>query len=99
MKHFLVEITYTASPEAVAAARPGHRAHLQTGYDSGMLLFSGPQTPPVGGLVLARAASLEAVQAFFAQDPFQTSGVATYRFLEFNPVLHQAFLTDWVSGN
>jgi uncharacterized protein YciI len=96
MKHFIIEITYTASPEEVAEVLPDHRNFLALGYEQGRLLFSGPQLPKKGGIIVARDRSLEEIQTFFADDPYQTRGVATYRFIEFEPVKRQEFLEDWV---
>ncbi len=98
MKHFLVNIDYLLPVEQLAEILPHHRAFLQTGYDSGLLLCSGPKNPKTGGLVIARADSLEDLQAFFSKDPYQTSQVAEYNFVEFEPVKHQPFLADWVAG-
>lgn len=97
MKHFVVEITFSVPFEKVEPVVPAHREFLQGGYDAGLLLMSGPQNPRVGGIVVARAESLEAIQALFAKDPYQLNGVATYRFVEFNPVKRQAFLESWVA--
>jgi uncharacterized protein YciI len=97
MKHFIVEITYTVPFEQLADVLPEHRAYLQIGYDAGKLLLSGPQVPKVGGMVVARAASLEDIQEFFAADPYQKKGLATYRFVEFNPVKFQSFMEPWLS--
>ncbi len=97
MKHFIVEITYLVPVEALAEILPHHRTFLQTGYERGLLLLSGPQAPRVGGMVVARAESLEKLQAFFKDDPYQQNKVAEYRYVEFEPVKHQAFLADWVN--
>lgn len=96
MKHFIVEITYTVPAEQLGDTVTEHRAHLQTGYDAGLLLFSGPQVPRVGGIIVARAASLEELQRFCAADPYQLKGLATYRYIEFAPVKHQAFIAPWL---
>ena len=98
MKHFIIELTYTISNEQIAEITPEHRAFLQTGYDRGWLLMSGPQVPRTGGLVVGRAPSLEAMQQFFQDDPYQKKGAATYRFIEFDPVRLQPWMKDWVSG-
>jgi len=98
MKHFLVEITYLAPLEAIDAALAEHRAFLQTGYEKGMLLCSGPLAPRTGAVVVARAESAEVLQAFFRADPFQVKNLARYRIAEFQPVKHQAWLADWVAG-
>lgn len=99
MKHFLIELTYSAPIEKIDEAVQAHRAYLQVGYDSGMLLCSGPQNPKTGGIIIGRAESKEAIELFFNQDPFQKQGLAIYRFVEFNPVKHQSFLASWVQGS
>jgi uncharacterized protein YciI len=98
MKHFLVEITYTTSAEVRELVLPSHRAFLQTGYDKGWLLMSGPQSPKVGGIVVARAPSMEVLQAFFADDPYRLKNVATHRFVEFEPVKRQPLVEGWCNG-
>jgi uncharacterized protein YciI len=100
VKHFLVEITYAAALDAVDAAVAAHRNFLQTGYDRGWLLMSGPRTPRTGGIVLARAPSQQAIESFFRDDPFMQQGLATYRYTEFTPVKHQNFMVEWCkAGN
>lgn len=98
MQHFLVEITYTAPPLRMAELVSAHRAFLQQGYDSGLLLLSGPQHSRQGGVVLARAADEAMLRAFFAQDPYVLAGAADYRYVGFDPVKHQPFLSDWLTG-
>lgn len=97
MKHFLIEIEYTAPMEIINMIVGEHRQFLQTGYDKGWLLMSGPKSPKTGGLVIARAPSLQAIQEFFFNDPYQQHKAATYHFIEFDPVKHQSFLADWVT--
>lgn len=98
MNHFLIEITYTAPLERIDELLPAHRAFLQEGYDRGVLLLSGPQNPRAGGIVIARAASFDELDRFFAADPYRREGVADYRFVEFNPVKFQPLLADWLGG-
>lgn len=97
MKHFIIEITYTASLDNIDQTLPEHRAFLQTGYDKGWLLMSGPQNPRTGGIVVARAPSLEELEGLFKNDPYQKKGQASYRFIEFNPVKKAPLMDDWVN--
>ncbi|HNJ06214.1 MAG TPA: YciI family protein [Leptospiraceae bacterium] len=99
MKHFVVEITYTAPLARIDELLASHREFLARGYLEEMLLMSGPQTPRTGGIVLARAASKEDLEAFFANDPYKKDGAANYRFIEFTPVKHQSFMNMWCGGN
>ncbi|MHC1785194.1 MAG: YciI family protein [Anaerolineaceae bacterium] len=96
MKHFMIEVTYRITIEEIGDRLDLHRAYLQTGYDRGLLLMSGPKNPRIGGLVIARAESLEEITAFFAQDPYVLLGLADYRFVEFNPVKYADILSDWI---
>ncbi len=98
MKHFIVELTYSVPFEQLAGLVPEHRGFLQAGYDRGWLLMSGPQSPKTGGIVVARAPSLEALQAYFGGDPFARHGAAAYRYIEFEPVRRQAAMEDWAAG-
>lgn len=98
MRHFVILTTFKIPYEALGERVAEHRTFLQIGYERGWLLFSGPQAPKTGGLIVARAPSLEALQAFFADDPYLLNGLAEYRFVEFEPVKRQAFLEEWVTG-
>ena len=95
MLHFAIEITYTAALPEIDRVLPAHRAFLQTGYDRGLLLMSGPQNPRTGGVLIARAPSRAELEAFLRNDPYQVQGLATYRFIEFNPVKRQPLLESW----
>ena len=98
MCHFLIEITYKVPTEKLDEFVSLHRSFLQTGYDSGLLLYSGPQEPRVGGIILARAESKEVIIEFFSHDPYQKNKIAEYRLVEFNPVKFQPFLQEWIEG-
>jgi len=97
MKHFVVEITYTVPADQLGSIVAEHREFLKTGYEKGLLLFSGPQEPRIGGIAICRAQSLEVIREFFSQDPYALHHAATHSFIEFNPVLWQAFMEDWVA--
>ena len=97
MKHFLVEITYTIPVEQLGELVTEHRAYIKTGFDKGMILMSGPQSPRLGGIVIARSETKEEIELFFLSDPYALHKAAEYRFVEFVPLMHQAFLTEWVS--
>jgi len=98
MKHFVIEITYTAPMEKIMEVVTDHRAFLRGAMEGGTLLFSGPQSPRVGGMLVARAESREEIEQLFAGDPYNLAGLTSYRFVEFEPVLAQPFMADWVAG-
>lgn len=96
MKHFIIEIVYKAPLEKIEETTAEHRSFLKTGYEAGFILFSGPQVPRTGGIVLAKGESMEKVDEFFKSDPYRVKGLAEYRFIEFNPKNYQDFMKSWV---
>lgn len=98
MHTYLVELFFLKSFETFGDIVPQHRAYLQTGYDHGMFLMSGPREDKSGGIVIARAPDLETLQAFFAQDPYSINGLAQYRISAFTAAKRQPLLDDWITG-
>ncbi|EPG74128.1 hypothetical protein LEP1GSC058_2866 [Leptospira fainei serovar Hurstbridge str. BUT 6] len=96
MKFFLIELLYTVPLEKIDGAVVEHRNFLQTLYDKGILLLSGPKEPRVGGLIVGKSKSLQEIQDIFRNDPFQKYDFANYKFTEFSPVKHQAYIADWI---
>ncbi len=97
MKHFLLEGEHLVpfeqrAPELIAA----HRRFLQQGYEAGRFLLSGPSIPPTGGVLIARAQSLEELNEFLTDEPFCKAKVMRFsKITEFNPVQHQPTLNNW----
>jgi uncharacterized protein YciI len=96
MKHFVIEIIYKAPIEKIEAVLEEHRNFLQTGYEKGLLLMSGPQLPRIGGVVIARSNSMEEIAEFFSNDPYNLQGLVHYQYIEFNPVKRQDFIEEWI---
>jgi uncharacterized protein YciI len=96
MKHFIVEITYKVPFEELSKIIDEHRAYLDIGYKKKLLLCSGPLNPKTGGIVVARANSLEEIKEYFIGDPYHKKNVAEHKFIEFTPVKYLEFLKDWV---
>ena len=99
MRHFIVEINYTAPMEKISSLVDLHRAFLQAGYDQGMLLMSGPKNPRTGGMLVARARSLEDLERFFDDDPYKLNSSAEYQFIEFEPVKYQQLIKPWLENS
>ncbi len=98
MKAFIVEVIYRIPADQFGEIRAEHRAFLKTGYERGWLLCSGPNSEGAGGMVVARAPSLEDLKQFFLNDPYHLKGIAEHRFVEFDPVLSQDFIKNWMAG-
>lgn len=84
---FVVLLEYVVPLEEVDAVLPEHSRFLEDHYRTGMFLLSGRRIPRSGGVILARAASVEALMDVLATDPFSMRGVARYTPVEFSPTM------------
>jgi len=84
--------------EQIQHTLDAHRTFLQTGYDKGWPLCSGPMEPRSGGIIIGRTPSLEELQDFFSNDPCLLGGLVDYCFVKFVPVKHQPFMAEWVAS-
>ncbi|TGK01225.1 hypothetical protein EHQ53_09095 [Leptospira langatensis] len=96
MKFFLIELEYTVPMEKLNEVTPAHREFLQTQYDKGVLLLSGPRVPRDGGMIIGKSSSLEELQEIMKNDPFVKENCAKYIYKEFAPVKYQPFLKEWL---
>ena len=97
MKFFFLEgqhlVPFEQRDQTLIAA---HRQFLQQGCDKGQFLLSGPSVPPTGGVLVARAETLEQLLELLADEPFCKAGVMRFsKIIEFNPVQHQPILNNW----
>ena len=77
---------YTAPLPEVDESLADHRRWLQTVFDDGAMLVAGRRSPePVGGVLIFRAASIEAAEELLAHDPFCERGLAVYTVTAFTP--------------
>ncbi|MBK7645595.1 MAG: DinB family protein [Planctomycetes bacterium] len=97
-KHFVIESEYLADLARIDEQLLAHRAHLETGFQAGMLLASGPQVPRSGGMILARARERREIEEFLARDPFVLAGISEYRVVEFEPVKQAPSFAGWAMG-
>lgn len=96
MKHYLLEGKHLVPFAELQDIVPEHHAYLQAGYDDGHFLFSGPQIPPHGGFLVARAKNREALDALLAAEPFVREGKMVFtRVTEFEAAQHQPLLAGW----
>jgi uncharacterized protein YciI len=74
---------YTRPAEEVDQHLEGHVAWI--GRNADRVLFTARQKPLTGGMILARAASIDEIREMIAEDPFLQAGVAEYEILELEP--------------
>ena len=82
---FVVILTYIKSLDVVDAHVEAHVKFLKENYEEKVFIASGRQVPRTGGVILARAANVEALQQVLEHDPFFKHGVAEYKIIEFVP--------------
>lgn len=86
---FVVVLTYVKPLADVDRHMREHVAFLNQHYADGTFIASGRQVPRTGGVILARAASKDALTAIMERDPFCQRGVATFTIIEFRTSQHQ----------
>ena len=84
---FIAIVTYKKPLEEVDRFLQAHRDFLAEHYKTGDIITSGPQNPRVGGVIIMKADSRDAVNAIIAQDPFNINGIADYQIVEFTPTM------------
>ena len=82
---FVAISTYLKPLEEVSKLASAHADWITKHYAAGRILGSGRLVPPTGGVILARAESLETFHALLAEDPFVQQGVSKYEVFEFTP--------------
>ena len=82
---FIVDLTYQVPLESVEPHMAEHMRFLECGYADGLFIASGRKVPRTGGVILARAASREALEAFLENDPFKRHGIAAVVVTEMVP--------------
>ncbi len=95
MKHFIIKLSYLVPIEKIDELLVEHREFLDLGYSKQILLSSGPQNPRDGGILIARAETLESMKEFCEADPFFKAKFADYQYTEFIPVKYQAEFKSW----
>ena len=83
---FALLATYTKPAEEVDQLLDEHRAWIIRHMEAGRILLTARQVPLTGGLILARASSVDEVWEMIREDPFHASGAAEYDVREFTPV-------------
>ncbi|UBV43498.1 YciI family protein [Deinococcus taeanensis] len=83
---WIIESTYLKPAADIAQVTPAHREWLDQHYRSGVFLTSGRKVDNTGGMIVARAATLQELVDLFDHDPFVQAGCSRYKYTAFNPV-------------
>lgn len=91
---FIIQLRYKTPLSEVNKYLSAHREFLDYHYKQGLLIASGPMNPKTGGIIIAASTDKAALEAIFAQDPFNLAEIADYQFTEFTPIKHCDALKD-----
>lgn len=94
MSLFLISLRYTAPLDRIDALMSRHMAHLKKHEAKGIFIAWGRKVPREGGLIIAKGASRDEIEALAAQDPFVGEGAAEFEVIEWAP----SFAADSVEG-
>lgn len=86
---FIIDLEYTASLEEIDKHLQAHRDFLESHYQQGHLLASGPKNPRNGGIIIALGENRTEVETMIKSDPFFHFDVARYTVTEFLPVKYR----------
>lgn len=93
---FIVEISYKVPIKEVDKYLPAHRQYLDTYYQQGLFLASGPQKPRTGGILIALTTDKAYLESILQSDPYCLAEIADYRLIEFTPVKHRDEINDLI---
>jgi uncharacterized protein YciI len=94
---FVILVQYTKDIQDVDQHLSAHRDYLETGYQKGYLMASGPQNPRTGGVLLSQLKDRQILEVFLQHDPFYIYDIATYQVIEFTPVKYHQLLSSFVN--
>ena len=92
---FVLRNFHKTSIEDVKGVFPAHLRWIAERQRSGHFVFAGPQQPRVGGLILARARSMEEIWSIVAEDPF--GDAVTYDVTQVYPTSYSAEFETFLS--
>ncbi len=84
---FIAILTYKKPLSEVDKFLAAHREYLAKHYVAGDFIASGPQTPPIDGVIMMKADNRTAVDATIAEDPFHINDIAHYQIVEFTSTI------------
>ncbi|MFT6659417.1 YciI family protein [Maritalea sp.] len=83
MKNFFVDLEYVVPLKEAEKHFDAHMEFVETGYEKGYFVTTGPKVPRTGGVIFAKAEDRAEFEAFCATDPFVIEGVAKITITEF----------------
>lgn len=82
---FIIELTYIKPLSDVERFLPDHIAYLDQNYKSGHFIISGRKNPRTGGVIIAKAKSIEEINRIYHTDSFYINNIAQFNVIEVIP--------------
>ncbi|GAA0433186.1 YciI family protein [Streptomyces luteireticuli] len=79
---FFVLLTYRVPLDRIDALLPAHYAHVDPYFEAGVFVLAARRLPRTGGAFLAHGVDRARLEAILAEDPFVSTGAATYELFE-----------------
>jgi uncharacterized protein YciI len=80
---FIIDLNYIVPLDELDKHMTAHVKFLQKYYKENIFIASGRKVPRTGGIILALAASKEALQKIMEEDPFYIHKLAEFTITEF----------------
>jgi uncharacterized protein YciI len=80
----IITSKYVKPLDVIDSLLADRRKFLDDQYKQSKFIFSGPQNPRVGGLILANV-GIDEARTIMKKDPFTIHGASEYQFIEFTP--------------
>lgn len=94
---FIILLKFSENPARAPELMAGHKAWLDQGFADGVFLMAGSIQPGLGGTVIARGETQDAIEARVQGDPFVRENVVAAEVLTIDPARvddRLAFLKD-----
>ncbi len=80
---FIIDLNYIVPLEELDTHMAAHVKYLRKYYKKNVFVASGRKVPRTGGIILALADSVEAVENIIAEDPFHQNNLAEFNITQF----------------
>lgn len=92
----IINLVYKVDLEHVNSYVNQHRSWLDSYYQRGIFLCSGPKSPQTGGIIIALSDDISRVQELMKEDPFYIHGIAEYSYTQFCPAKYHRIIESLI---
>ncbi|WP_195989057.1 YciI family protein [Clostridium sp. D53t1_180928_C8] len=95
MKYFVVEGILKAADKINDTIMTEHMAYTQKSIDSGLILMSGLKSDMSGGIFIIKSDSVERINDYLNNEPFNLYGIQDYKITEFDTHYCNESPSEW----